>query len=647
MRRLTGFLTCLLTSVVAGSAMADARVIVKLKDDAPVMRRALAAERSGALSARLGLGLRHRSEPAPGMLALGSGELSTAELLKRLRSDPAVEYAVEDRLRDARALPNDPLYAGQWYLKSGQAAAIGAEQAWDVTTGDASVVVAVLDTGILPRHPDLRDRVLPGYDFISEPALSGDGDGRDADPSDNGDYVDASDQANAELQSICGEVPEQQSSSWHGTRVAGVLAAAGNNSTGIAGTSWTARILPVRVLGKCGGFDSDIIAAMRWAGGLKVAGVPDNPNPARILNLSLGGSSPCSAAYATVVAELKAAGVLVVTAAGNETGPVESPGNCSGVLSVAGVRHVGTKVGYSSMGSEVGISAPAGNCVNPTLPCLFPINTTSNAGTTAPAANVYTDENAPNIGTSFSAPQVAGVAALMLAANPAQTPEDLILRLKSTARPFAVDPVLPTCPTTADGPDTIGQCNCTASTCGAGMLDAAAAVGAAAAPVAKITAPTGATAGDLLSLSGSASQAMAGRRIASWLWQIASAPQGAALTAPASETTGLQAPTAGIYVVRLTVTDDAGGSSDAVVSISVAEAVTPPVDDSTGNDGSDTSGGTDTGSTDGSGSSGGGGGGGGGSTDGLLLALLLGAWPWLRARRGPTRRQPANGKLIR
>ena len=154
-------------------------------------------------------------------------------------------------------------------------------------------------------------------------------------------------------------------SSWHGTRVSSLIAALTNNAEGVAGTGWNTLILPVRVLGKCGGTDSDIIAGMRWAAGIPVPGAPINPTPARILNLSLGGSGACSAAYQAAVNEITARGVLVVVSVGNEGGAVASPANCAGVLGVAGIRHAGTKVGFSNLGPGTGIGAPGGNCVNP------------------------------------------------------------------------------------------------------------------------------------------------------------------------------------------------------------------------------------------------------------------------------------------
>jgi serine protease len=190
----------------------------------------------------------------------------------------------------------------------------------------------------------------------------------------------------------------------------------------------------------------------------------------------------------------------VVAAAGNETGPVGTPGNCAGVLTVAGVRHVGTKVGYSSFGPEVSISAPAGNCVNASSPCLFSLETATNLGTSTPAANGYTDPYNYNVGTSFAVPQAAGAVALMLSVNPALTPGELIARIRQSARAFPADPTLPACPNVATSGDTFGQCNCTTATCGAGILDAAAAVAAAALPANPAPAPGALTLRDAIYL---------------------------------------------------------------------------------------------------------------------------------------------------
>lgn len=565
----------LLLLAIESNAIAnqEARVIVKYKATAYLLKQAQSANRATSLSTRIGLTLRSGRSLDSQSEVLHATGISSADLASRLSTQADIEYAVPDRLRTIRSLPNDPLYAGQWHLQSTEAAAIRANLAWDITTGSSNVVIAFVDTGVRYDHPDLTTKLLPGYDFISDAPNAGDGDGRDADASDPGDYVSAADTSNAELTGLCGPLT-QQSSSWHGTRVAGILSAASNNSIGIAGTSWGAKLLPVRVLGKCGGFDSDIIAGMRWAGGLSVPGVPDNPNPAKIINLSLGGSGFCSAPYSSAISDLTAKGVLVVVAAGNESGAVDVPGNCPGVLAVAGVRNNGVKVGYSSFGPEISISAPAGNCINTSGACLYSIETTTNSGTTIPATNTYTDQYNYNIGTSFSAPQVAGVAALMLSANPSLSPADLISRIKNSARAFPADLTLSACP---DNPTTyanIDQCNCTTSTCGAGLLNAQAAVAAATPPSAVITALNALTANTLIRLDGSGSKPASGNTISTWHWQLVSAPAGASLTGYDTATTSLQATSAGTYIVSLTVTDNFGSTNTAQASLVVTPAST-------------------------------------------------------------------------
>jgi len=337
--------------------------------------------------------------------------------------------------------------------------------------------------------------LLPGYDMISDADIANDGDGRDADASDPGDWLTL-----AEVQQIdgpfykCDTVAEN--SSWHGTQTSSLIGALTNNGIGMASVGRSVRVLPVRVLGKCGGFDSDIIAGMRWAAGLAVPGTPRNANPARVLNLSLGSADTCSAAYRDVLSEIAAVGAVVAASAGNSVGhAVGTPANCPGVIAVAGLRHAGTKVGFSDLGPEISISAPAGNCVNTAAgtPCLYPIVTAANAGLTTPVSDadggsIYTDSFDASLGTSFSAPLVAGTAALMLSVQPSLTPAAIQAVMRSTARPF---------PTTSadNGGATVPQCMspqpsglvqfdqqeciCTTTTCGAGMLDAGAAVMAA------------------------------------------------------------------------------------------------------------------------------------------------------------------------
>ena len=593
-----------LTMAQASAGLAEeGRVIVKYRASVESPRAARVLDAAPDLARRLGVGLRAGRHLNARTQVLKASGMTSAALAARLAREADVEYAVPDQLRGIQALPNDPLFSGQWHLRASEEAATRASDAWDTSTGSADVVVAVVDTGVRYDHPDLAARLLPGHDFVSDATNAGDGDARDNDANDPGDYISASDLANLELRLICGAALVRHNSSWHGTRVAGVLGAATNNSIGIAGINWGSRILPVRVLGKCGGYDSDIMAGMRWAAGLPVPDTPDNPHPARVINLSLGGTGSCNAAYQDTIAELASRGTLVVASAGNATGPVQTPANCPGVLAVGGVRHVGTKVGYSSLGAEVAISAPAGNCVNTSGSCLFSIQTTTNLGTTLPGTHAYTDQSNYNVGTSFASPQVAGTAALMLALNPALTPAELIGRVKQAARAFpTVDESIPVCPEVSAGGDNVGQCNCTTSTCGAGLLDAAAAVTAAAVPTARILSLDPLVAGGLIRLDAGDSMAIPGRAISTWQWQLLSAPAGASLTAFDTRTTSLQAVAAGSYQIRLTVTDDQGGVASGELTLTV-ENPPPPATE-----------------------------GGGGALDWSLLAGLAGL-VWL-ARRG-------------
>jgi serine protease len=513
----------------------------------------------------------------------GGARLDAA--LARLRADPDVVYAEPDYRRYALAVPDDPLFDGQWFLQNVEASAIDAVGAWDVTQGSDGVVVADIDTGVRYEHPDLGQatgggRLLPGYDFIAEDSPSGgflianDGDGRDPDPSDPGDWLTTNDLTLPIFQD-CG--PESDSS-WHGTRTAGILGARTNNATGVAGVTWNTYILPVRVLGKCGGFDSDIIAGMLWAAGLTVSGVPDNPYPARIENLSLGSTTSCPASYVDAVEQLTAAGVLVVASAGNEGGPVGTPASCPGVVGVAGLRHIGTKVGFSSLGPEVALSAPGGNCVNtaPGTPCLFSLDTTSNSGDTVPESSIYTDQFNSNVGTSFSAPIVTGIAALMVSVNGNLTPSLLTARLQEGTVPFPVspDPNIPACHVPA-GPGDIQdfECNCTTSTCGAGMADARAAVAAAQRPIAAVTVVGDVMPGQDFVLDATGSAAACGQAIATYDWAVIS---GSGVISPGDEpgTENVTAPATGSFTVHLTVTDDAGLQDTADIVVTPTNAGT-------------------------------------------------------------------------
>jgi serine protease len=531
------------------------------------------------LAARASLTFRESREITNGLHLLkvqpAAGE-SIEATIARLRADSAVETAEVDQRRFPHALPNDPLFTGQWYEQATQPAGIDAVTAWDTTTGRSDVVIAELDTGVRYDHPDLlmasaSGKLLPGYDFVSDPTIANDGDGRDADASDPGDFISTADAATATFSGCTVE-----NSSWHGTRVAGILGALSNNATGITGITWQPKILPVRVLGKCGGSDSDILDAMRWAAGLHVNGIPDNTHPAQIINMSLGGTGACTSAEQTVINEVVATGVTLVISAGNEGGPVDSPANCVGVAGIAGLRNVGTKVGFSSLGPEVALASPGGNCVNASGACLFSIDTTINNGTTTPGTNGYTDQMFPNLGTSFSAPIVTGIAGLMISVNANLKPAQVIARLKEGAKTFPVssDATVLACHVPASATDLqTGECNCTTSTCGAGMANAPGALKAALRPIAAVAVPTTVSAGQNVVLPGTGSAAACGHNIVTYAWTNVGAATNAIQNANTSTAT-VVAPATGSFTVRLTVTDDAGHTDTADVVVSATSATT-------------------------------------------------------------------------
>ena len=561
---------------------AEARVLVKFRDSGATGRvqAQAATDKVAALATRTGIRFRSSRTLGPRWHVVElDPTVSTPEQLVRILADYTVEDATLDQRRYPHALPNDPLYpgsTGQWYLQSNavNVAAINAEQAWDTTTGTDSVVIAVLDTGVRYDHPDLGaiaqgGRLLAGYDFVSDQRMAGDGDSRDADPTDPGDFLTSAEKsADATFFANCAV----GNSSWHGTRTAGIIGARTNNATGIAGSTWAPSILPVRVLGKCGGFDSDIIAAMLWAAGIHVDGVPDNAFPAQIENLSLGGTGACTRAYADAVAAVAARGTIMVVSAGNEGGPVDAPANCPGAAGVAGLRHIGTKVGFSSLGSEIALSAPGGNCVNVNGgPCLFPINTTTNVGTTTPGASSYSDQLNPSVGTSFSAPIVSGIAGLMLSVNGHLGAAQLRSRLREGAvAPFPVssDPTIPMCHVPTSAADVqASECSCTTDTCGAGMANAPGAVLAALRPIAVVVLPTTVSPGQNVTLPAGTSIAANGHTIASYAWT------GSLVVTPPDQATGtVLAPTSGSAQVCVTVTDDAGRQDSASVLLTATSA---------------------------------------------------------------------------
>ncbi len=538
-----------------------------------------------ALSGRTGIALRQARKIGANLRVLEVSTLaapgSVGAALERLRADPDVQYAELDRRRHAHAIPNDNLFPGQWYLQNAAStpSAVDAVSAWDISTGSSGVVIAVMDTGVRYDHPDLAPagaggRLLPGFDFVADRTVSNDGNGWDLDASDPGDWV-TSQEAGSLPFSGC----QQSDSSWHGTRVSGIIGARSNNGPGVAGLTWGGWILPVRVLGKCGGFDSDIIAGMLWAGGVHVDGAPDNTYPARIVNLSLGGSGgTCPQSYRDAISQLTARGVLVVASAGNEGSIVETPANCPGVAGIAAIRHIGTKVGFSNLGPGVALSAPGGNCVNIGAgePCLYSIETTTNLGTTTPTTNGYTDQFNFNVGTSFSAPIVSGIAGLMAAVNGRLSTTQLIARLQEGAtKPFpgSSDPTVPVChvPTGAGDVQT-AECVCTTQTCGAGMANAFGALQAALRPIAAVAVPANVAPGQNVVLRGAGSGASCGRAIGAYSWTVVSGAT--VILGDNTDTATVVAPSSGSLTIRLTVTDDAGRQDSADVIVSPTAAVT-------------------------------------------------------------------------
>jgi len=360
-----------------------------------------------------------------------------AAIASTLESDAVVQYADPVRRVYPKLVPNDTLYAQQWAL-SDPVGGINAPAAWSVQTGSAGMAIAVIDTGIT-THPEFAGRISPGFDFISDTHRAGDGGGRDADPSDPGD---------ATSDNECGDGIPAETSSWHGTFVTGLIAANSNNGSGVAGMDWKARIVPVRALGKCGGSFDDVTAAVLWAAGVPVTGAPVNQTPARVINLSLGGISPCSQALQDAINTALSQGAVVTVAAGNEAldAADSSPANCSGVITVGASSRQGDRASYSNFGTRVDISAPGGDGSQTDW-----IISTSNDGLSGPGNPIY----ARGIGTSFAAPYVAGTASLMLARNPNLTPGQVQEILSGTARTF---------PT--------GTVCAQAGVCGVGLLDA-------------------------------------------------------------------------------------------------------------------------------------------------------------------------------
>lgn len=476
-------------------------------------------------------------------------------LAAKLQDSGEVESAEPDLLMQADSIqPNDPGYGGtpgQWHYMAPLAANVGGADvpaAWDITLGSGNIDVAVLDTGYRP-HADLQ-AMLPGYDFISSAKIANDGSGRDADARDPGDYVAANE---------CGSGSAAARSSWHGTHVMGTIAALMNNGLYGTGVAPNVRLLPVRVLGKCGGYTSDIVDGMRWAAGLSVPGVARNANPARIINLSLGSAGNCSAAFQSAINDVTAAGAIVVVAAGNGSlDSISQPANCNGALAVTAHTIDGDNADYANIGVQTAISAPGGGCgtlafdcvpgATPNGPVVYSLG---NTGASAPLADSY----ALKRGTSMAAPHVAGTIALMLTLNPTLSRNEVLSTLRASARPF---PASSTCALAGNE-----------GLCGAGMLDAQAALRSIA-PIITLASTTQVVA-PLTSVALDASAVSPGERsIVSYTWRAAASnPAVVALFNAGTPNASFIAPARGTYQFTLSVIDSNGATSTASASIRV------------------------------------------------------------------------------
>ncbi len=432
------------------------------------------------------------------------------------------------------ASTNDTYYSYLWNVNNSGRSAYGtdAEDAWPASTG-AGVVIGVLDTGIT-NHTDLNANIIGGYDFVTNVASAGDGTGRDSDPSDAGDFITG-----------------ESASSWHGTHVSGIAVAIRNNGTGVVGVAPGAKVEPLRALGKGGGTEADIISALRWGAGLPIVGVPDNPTPVGVINMSIGGPAACSTALQSAIDAVVAKGIPVVVAAGNSTVPVAtfSPAGCKNTIRVAATGFEGTLAGYSNYGTStlpITISAPGGTG-NPRDSMDSWIVSTWNTGPSTAVAQSYIGMD----GTSMASPHVAAVVALLKSLDKTLTPAQISSIITSTATKLAAP--------------------CDTTRCGAGAVNAAAAVAYEAGVLLRtvgtpsVTGGTGKGATLSVSLGGVPTVAKV-----AYQWLRA----GAAITGATSPTYVLTAADAGM-AISVRVTPSIGRTSVAKVSNAVKAAGTP------------------------------------------------------------------------
>lgn len=428
------------------SPIGNHRFVVHLREDE--MQRTSAVERASAFSkaaARVDEGLT-AEEPGLGfgniVLVTTDRDLTVEEsqkFMEELASDARVERVEADRWMEPMSAPNDEKYPQQWSLHDVEYEPIEGtwssdfDKAWELGYDGSGQTIAIVDTGIVP-HPDLDQKVLPGWDMISDPRLARDSDGRDSDPTDEGMWRSGSEGCGGQVES-----------SWHGTHVAGVAAAETNNSEGIAGAAPGAKLLPLRVMGACGGTAMDFAAAIVWAAGGQVEGVPKNENPAGIINMSLGTQSRCNATFSNAVAEARKQGAILVAAAGNSDKGADwtAPGNCEDLITVGATGPSGKRASYSNFGPGVDLAAPGGDgwavdwldergwSINPIDE--WEIISTVDKGLQGSEGPGYAIQK----GTSQATPLVAGAAALARQANPDISQEEVLAALKKSATPFS------------------------------------------------------------------------------------------------------------------------------------------------------------------------------------------------------------------
>ncbi|MGN6262237.1 MAG: S8 family peptidase [Ralstonia sp.] len=507
---------------------------------------------------------------------------------QRMEASGQFEYVSPDRIWHAASTPSDPLFQYQWNLLpttgtvnnvvtvSSIAPANGATTvgganvttAWDTTKGSSNVSVAVLDTGILPSHPDLAGaHINQGYDFITNPVVSNKGGaGRSSDPTDPGDWVTSTDITT--YPTICGGLATSDSS-WHGTFVTGQLVAQ-HNSIGVAGIAPGVSLLMARVLGKCGGSSSDIIDALTWATGGTVTGVSTvNTAPAKVVNMSLGGVGSCDTPTQNAISAARARGAAIVVATGNEgnTTTIGTPANCTGTIAVTAHTFEGDRASYANVGTGTTLSAPGGGNGSTVSGLGALVASVTNMGTTTATTDSYTAEG----GTSMATPHVAGVAALMLSVNSSLTPDQIATVLQQSARPFP----------------TGTYCATHTGVCGAGMLDAGAAVALAKGnpTVHASTSASTVVANNAVTLTATGNAGLV-NTITSVQWAQTSGPSVSLTTAGPDSNgnyTATFTPSAeGTYAFKVTLTSNTGASATDTANVTVTAAAastgttTPP-----------------------------------------------------------------------